>query len=92
MMAVPLDLDMDDGDASYDDNMTAAQMDVSGDAAGMSENENIKSSIRITNVQSGSAVNKNLYKQKVDEEDEDGVPAPITIAKQSKDVSKKVFC
>jgi hypothetical protein len=91
MMAVPLDLDMEDGDASYDDNMTDAQMDVSGGATGMSENENSKSSIRITNLQSGSTLNKNLYKQKV-EEDEDGVPAPITIAKQSKDVAKKVFC
>ena len=39
MMAVSLDLDMEDGEGSYDDNMTADQMDVSGDATGMDENE-----------------------------------------------------
>ena len=90
-MAVPLDLDMEDGEGSYDDNMTADQMEVSGDATGMDENEDIKNSIRIANIQPGSTVNRNNYRQKVDDENEDGVPAPITIAKQSKDVSKRIF-
>ena len=91
MMAVPADFDIEDGEASYDDNMTTEHMDVSCDGRAMSENENATGASRSNTVLSASIQNQPISKNIKKDEDEDGVPAPITIAKQSKNLSKKLF-
>ena len=93
MMAVPADFNMEDGDSNYDESMIAAEMEVNENITENIHNEQVKNTIKITKVPPGLISSRNDAKEQTfDEDDEAGVPAPITIAKQSKDLSKKVIC
>ena len=96
MMAVPAEYDMDDEDASYDEQMITPDVEIN-DNLPESSKKDLRSLVKSSKTESEN--DSTIYggERECEEEDEAGVPAPvITIAKRSKNLSKddkrRVLC
>ena len=88
MMAVPAELDMDDEDASYDEQFLAPDMEINDNFADSSKKDVKRNLVKSSKPESRQDLNNDCGKRDCEDEDEDGLPAPITIAKRSKDMTK----
>jgi prolyl oligopeptidase PreP (S9A serine peptidase family) len=89
MMAVPAELDMDDEDASYDEQMIAPDMEINDNLTDSLKKDSVKRSlVKSSKPESGQDASNDCGEKDCEDEDEDGVPAPITIAKRKKDMTK----
>ena len=75
------DVDMEDDDNCYISNNIATEVEINENTSKIGHKDASKSSIKITKVQTSSSVDQNYYEQHNCNDKEDGLPAPIVIAK-----------
>ena len=94
MIAVPAD--MDDEDASYDEQMIAAEMEINDNLSDSLKRDDKRSLVKNSKPDPVQDPRNNSGETNCEDENENGVPAPITIAKRSKDMTKndkrRIFC
>ena len=90
ILAEPEELDIEDGDSSYDDHSAATEIEINDNEADRSvEKENFRNSIRITKLQSDVNTNRNdSRKRRFEGRDGDAIEASIDLEKPPKDISK----
>jgi len=75
------DVDMEDGDNYYISKNIATEVEINENTSKIAHKDTSKSSIKITKVQTTSNVDQKYYDQHNSNDEENGLPAPIVIAK-----------
>ena len=72
---------MEDGDNYYISKNIATEVEINENTSKIAHKDTSKSSIKITKVQTTSNVDQKYYDQHNSNDEENGLPAPIVIAK-----------